>query len=78
MNPENSELVKELQKLAETKRCTSAQLALSLVRYHSGKPGMPFMLGARSKSRVRENCISVQLLWGFERDCRSSKLFNSR
>jgi aryl-alcohol dehydrogenase-like predicted oxidoreductase len=76
----NSELAKELQKLADTQRCTFAQLALSRA-HHSGKPGMPFILlvvGVRSESRVPESFTSVQLLWGFERDCRSSKLFNSR
>jgi pyridoxine 4-dehydrogenase len=60
----NLRLVKELKKLAGKKGCTAAQLALSWIKSHNRKPGMPFILpvaGARSEARIRENCINVDL-----------------
>jgi len=61
---QNLNLVNEVKKLAEVKGCTTAQLALSWIKSHNGKPGMPFILpiaGAGSEARVRENCKTVQL-----------------
>ncbi|RDW69995.1 hypothetical protein BP5796_08392 [Coleophoma crateriformis] len=60
----NLELVKELQKLAQAKSCSAPQLALAWIKSHNGKPGMPFIIpvaGARSESRVKENCADVDL-----------------
>lgn len=60
----NLELVHEVQKLAEIKGCTTAQLALSWIKSFNGRPGMPFILhvaGARSEDRVRENCRTIVL-----------------
>jgi pyridoxine 4-dehydrogenase len=60
----NLDLVEELKKLAQAKGCTTPQLALSWIKSHNGKPGMSFMLpvaGARSESKVEENCKDVEL-----------------
>ncbi|KAE9374281.1 Aldo/keto reductase [Stipitochalara longipes BDJ] len=60
----NLQLVEELKKLAGKKGCTTAQLALSWIKSHNGKPGMPWILpiaGARSGARIRENCETVKL-----------------
>jgi pyridoxine 4-dehydrogenase len=60
----NLQLVNELKKLASKKGCTPAQLALSWIKSHNGKPGMPSILpiaGARSEARIRENCETVEL-----------------
>jgi pyridoxine 4-dehydrogenase len=60
-------LVKELDKLAETKKCTTAQLALSWIKSQSRKPGMPVLVsvaGARSEARVLENAKDVDLTDG--------------
>ena len=54
----NLELVDELKKLAQRKKCTPAQLALAWVKEYSGKPGMPTIIpipGATTEARVREN-----------------------
>ncbi len=60
----NLVLVKELTKIAAAKGCTTAELALSWIKSHNGKPGMAFFVpifGASSEARVRENCKSVEL-----------------
>jgi pyridoxine 4-dehydrogenase len=60
----NLGLVKQLKKIAAKKGCTAAQLALSWIKSQNGNPGMPFILpvaGARSETRVRENCVNVDL-----------------
>ena len=60
----NLELVKELEKVAEKKKCTPAQLALAWVRQLSEKPGMPTFIpipGARTEDRVNENMGIVKL-----------------
>ena len=60
----NLDLVKQLKEIAVKKGCTAAQLALSWIKSHNGMPGMPAILpvaGARSESRVRENCQDIQL-----------------
>ncbi|KAN0102832.1 putative aldo/keto reductase [Hyaloscypha variabilis] len=59
----NLQLVKQLEMLAAKKGCTTAQLALSWIKSHNGKPGMPWILpiaGARSGARIRENCETVE------------------
>lgn len=60
----NLDLVREIKKLAAAKGCTPAQLALSWVKSHNGKPNMPVIVpiaGARSEARVVENCTDVSL-----------------
>jgi len=60
----NVELIEELKKLAKAKGCTLAQLALSWIKQHSGKPNMPVIVpvaGARSEERVIENCTDIEL-----------------
>jgi len=60
----NLDLIKQLKEIAVKKGCTAAQLALSWIKSHNGMPGMPAILpvaGARSESRVRENCQDIQL-----------------
>lgn len=66
--PENFEtnikLVKELEKIAEKKSCTPAQLALAWVRSLSNKKGMPTVIPIPSAStveRVKENAVEVEL-----------------
>jgi pyridoxine 4-dehydrogenase len=54
----NLELVKEVEKLAKAKGCTTAQLALSWVKAKEVVP----VAGARSVERVRENCNTVELM----------------
>ncbi|KAE8367651.1 NADP-dependent oxidoreductase domain-containing protein [Aspergillus caelatus] len=61
---QNRLLVEQLEKLAESKGCTTAQLALTWVKVQSKKPGMPFIVpiaGARSEERVLENMADVEL-----------------
>ncbi|KAJ8131678.1 hypothetical protein O1611_g1944 [Lasiodiplodia mahajangana] len=60
----NIDLVNELTKLAEVKKCTTAQLALSWVRLQSNKAGVPPLIpvfGARTPERVVENTKDVDL-----------------
>ncbi|KAI0878962.1 putative aldo/keto reductase [Hypoxylon argillaceum] len=60
----NIDLVNELTKLAEIKKCTTAQLALSWVRLQSKKTGVPPLIpvfGARTPDRVTENTKDVDL-----------------
>ncbi|KAE8372472.1 Aldo/keto reductase [Aspergillus bertholletiae] len=61
---QNRLLVEELEKVAKSKGCTVAQLALSWVKAQSRRPGMPFIVpiaGARSKERVLENMQDIEL-----------------
>lgn len=60
----NIEMVKKLQKLAENKACSPAQLALTWVTHLSGKSGLPPIIpipGATTDKRVIENVQDVQL-----------------
>lgn len=60
----NLKPVQALQKVAATKHCTLAQLALSWIRSHNGKPGMPFILpvaGSASEKRFLENFANVDM-----------------
>ncbi|CAF9929429.1 MAG: hypothetical protein ALECFALPRED_004320 [Alectoria fallacina] len=66
--PENFEnnikLVKELEKMAQKKHCTTAQLALAWIRSLSNKKGMPQIIpipGATTAERVKENAVEVEL-----------------
>lgn len=53
----NLELVKEVEKLAKEKTCTTAQLALSWIKAKGVVP----VAGARNVERVKENCTAVEL-----------------
>ncbi|KZF22272.1 Aldo/keto reductase [Xylona heveae TC161] len=60
----NLDLVAELQKFAQAKGCTPAQLALAWVKSFSGKPGRPTVIpipGATTEERVLENMVDVTL-----------------
>lgn len=60
----NLELVDALNKIAKSKDCTPAQLALSWVKLQSKKPGVPPLIpvfGARTPTRVAENTQDVNL-----------------
>ena len=66
--PENFEtnikLVREIEKMAEKKDCTTGQLALGWVRTLSNKKGMPTIIpipGATTVARVKENAVEVEL-----------------
>ena len=57
-------LVKELEKIAERKGCTPAQLALAWVRSLSKKKGLPTIIpipGSTTAERVKENAVEVEL-----------------
>lgn len=56
----NLELVKEVEKLAKEKGCTTAQLALSWVKRKNVVP----IAGARSVERAKENAVTVELAEG--------------
>lgn len=60
----NLQLVRDIQKLADKKGCTSGQIATAWVLAQSGKAGMPVLIpipGASAESRVRENSVEVKL-----------------
>ncbi|KAK4205277.1 putative pyridoxal reductase [Triangularia verruculosa] len=60
----NMELVREVQKLAERKGLTAAQIAINWVLALSRRPGMPVIVpipGASKPERVRENAVEVEL-----------------
>lgn len=60
----NLELVDELQKISERKKCTPGQVALAWVRAQSKKPNMPLFIpipGASSPERVKENMVEIEL-----------------
>ena len=55
----NMALVKDLERIAAKKGCSTAQLALAWIRYQSGRDGNPVIIpipGATTVERVRENC----------------------
>ena len=60
----NMKLVRELEKMAEEKTCTTGQLALAWLRTLSNKKGMPRIIpipGATTAERVKENAVEVKL-----------------
>ena len=60
----NLKLAKELEKMANRKLCTPAQLALAWLRNLSNKEGMPRIIpipGATTPDRVKENAVEVEL-----------------
>lgn len=62
--PKNVKLARELEKIAKTKGCTPAQLAINWVKTQSKKNGNPEILpipGASSAERVEENAKAVLL-----------------
>ena len=61
----NLKLVEELEKIAERKNCTPAQLALAWVRSLSNRKGMPKVIpipGATTADEVKENAFEVELI----------------
>lgn len=63
----NLQLVAQVEKLAEKKGCTPAQLAIAWTRALSTLPGMPVIIpipGGSTEERVRENMKDVQLSKG--------------
>ena len=65
--PINIQLVDEVRKLADTKGCTPAQLAINWLRCLSSRPGMPTIIplpGSSNEKRVRENAVVVDLTEG--------------
>ena len=62
--PKNLLLVDALDKLAQVKGCTTAQLALSWIKSQIRKPGMPLIVpvaGARSENRILQNAKDIDL-----------------
>lgn len=60
----NLKLVKEVEKIAEKKNCTPAQLAVGWVRSLSKREGMPEIIpipGATTVERVKENSVEIEL-----------------
>ncbi|KAI1284295.1 putative aldo/keto reductase [Xylaria sp. FL0933] len=60
----NLELVDALNRLAKSKECTTAQLALSWLKMQSKNPGVPPLIpvfGARTPSRIAENTKDFEL-----------------
>jgi pyridoxine 4-dehydrogenase len=59
----NIELVERIKKVAQTKGCTPAQLAIGWVRSHSGEGALTIIPipGATTVSRVRENMKDVHV-----------------
>lgn len=60
----NLELVRQVEKLAEKKGCTAAQLAINWVRCLSKRPGMPTIIPipcATTAGRVNENAKIIDL-----------------
>jgi len=60
----NLKLVRELEKIAKKRNCTSAQLALGWLRTLSKREGMPEIIpipGATTAERVRENSTEMEL-----------------
>ena len=67
----NLDLVRELQKIADKKGCSAAQLAMGWVMGLNGKKGMPTIIpipGASSEERVKENTATVYLSEQEEQD----------
>lgn len=57
-------LVDELSTFAKEKGCTTSQLALTWIKIHSRKSGMPFIVpvaGSRSVARLLENAKDIEL-----------------
>ncbi|KAG7293304.1 hypothetical protein NEMBOFW57_003350 [Staphylotrichum longicolle] len=62
--PNNLELFKHVNALAQKKGCTPAQLALAWTRCLARRPGMPTIIpipGSTKASRVNENAVEVDL-----------------
>lgn len=58
------ELVRDIEKIAKKKGCTSGQVAIAWVKAQNGKPGMPEIIpipGASHEDRVKENMVDVDL-----------------
>lgn len=60
----NLELVRELQKLAARKGCTTGQIGLGWVWKLSGRNGLPTIIpipGSTTEERVAENLTEIEL-----------------
>jgi pyridoxine 4-dehydrogenase len=60
----NLELVHELEKIAERKKCTPGQVGLAWVRAQSGRDGLPTIVpipGATTSERIKENMVEISL-----------------
>ena len=60
----NAQLGREIQKIAQAKNCTPAQVALAWVRSHSGTDGLGIIIpipGSTNESRAVENNKEVKL-----------------
>lgn len=60
----NMQLVQQVEKMAEKKGCTPAQLAINWTRALSRRPGMPTIIpipGATTAARVEENSQQIEL-----------------
>ncbi|RFU78525.1 pyridoxal reductase [Trichoderma arundinaceum] len=60
----NMQLVRQVEELAEKKKCTPAQLSINWTRAISKRPGMPIIIpipGATTVSRVEENSKLIDL-----------------
>jgi pyridoxine 4-dehydrogenase len=60
----NLQLVEQVEKMAEKKGCTPAQLAINWTRALSRRPGMPTIIplpGATTAARVEENSKLIDL-----------------
>lgn len=60
----NLQLAAAVEKIADRKGCTPAQVAINWVLALSRRPGMPMIIpipGASSVERIRENSVEVEL-----------------
>ncbi|SMR42098.1 unnamed protein product [Zymoseptoria tritici ST99CH_1E4] len=60
----NLELVHELEKIAQRKRCTPGQVGLAWVRAQSRRNGLPTIIpipGATTSERIKENMVEIEL-----------------
>ena len=60
----NLQLVTQLEKLAQTKGCTTGQIGLAWVKAQSGRPGMPIIIpipGSIVSERIKENTTDIEL-----------------
>jgi pyridoxine 4-dehydrogenase len=60
----NLELVHELEKIAERKKCTPGQVGLAWVRAQSRRNGLPTIVpipGATTSARIKENMVEIDL-----------------
>ena len=62
--PKNLDLIHQLEKLAERKKCTPGQVGIAWVKAQSERDGNPVIIpipGATTVERVKENLVDVEL-----------------